>query len=285
MPSFSPNETQCPLLGLLGLSPKSYEEYQRRENSRISNITESWFDETQDEEKDSEDDEASTDGLYSDSIEKSGSESDDSDVEDCIFQFEEQSKKKPQRKKKTRNVKPPFWYESEDPEHLRKIVEEYSQEINATDDIDKLRTSGLIDRRRLPTFIGRIRRTPVFDRDSIDDFTTLDKVDIFRRDIRPCGSCTTLMTVHYIVTSWDDDGMPDNFVVLNKKQVKEWKNKAIEKYPVSYIYCLPVWQSQTAFQYSVEKEKHDVGYANQPFNYTQYLPKNLLEQSDEFEEG
>jgi len=283
MPTFSPDETTCPLLGQLGLSPKSYEEFQKRENSRISNITESWFDQNdQDEEKDSDDDETSTDGLYSDSIEKSGSDSDDDSDVDCIFQFDEQSKP---HKKKSRYVKLPFWYESEDTEHLRKIVDEYSREINATDEIDKMRISGLIDRRRLPTFIGRIRRTPVFDRDSIDDFTTLDKVDIFRRDIRPCGSCTTLMTVHYFVTSWDEDGMPDNFVVLNKNQVNEWKNKTIEKYPVSYIYCLPVWQSQTAFEYSVEKEKHDVGYAGQPFNYTQFLPKNLFVQPEEFEEG
>jgi len=285
MPTFSPDETQCPLLGQLGLSPKSYEEFRKRENSRISNITESWFDQNdQDEEKDSDDDETSTDGLYSDSIEKSGSDNDnDSDVDDCIFQFDEQSKP---HKKKSRNVKPPFWYESEDAEHLRKIIDEYSREVNATDEIDKMRTSGLIDRRRLPTFVGRIRRTPVLDRDSIDDFTTLDKVDIFRRDIRPCGSCTTLMTVHYYVTSWDEDGMPDNFVILNKKQFKEWKNKkTIEKYPISYIYCLPVWQSQTAFEYSVEKEKHDVGYAGQPFNYTQFLPKNLFVQPEEFEEG
>jgi len=285
MPTFSPDETKCPLLGQLGLSPKSYEEFQKRENSRISNITESWFDQNdQDEEKDSDDDETSTDGLYSDSIEKSGSDNDnDSDVDDCIFQFDEQSKP---HKKKSRNTKPPFWYESEDAEHLRKIVDEYSREINATDEIDKMRISGLIDRRRLPTFVGRIRRTPVIDRDSIDDFTTLDKVDIFRRDIRPCGSCTTLMTVHYYVTSWDEDGMPDNFVILNKKQFKEWKNKkTIEKYPISYIYCLPVWQSQTAFEYSVEKEKHDVGYAGQPFNYTQFLPKNLFVQPEEFEEG
>jgi len=44
-----------------------------------------------------------------------------------------------------------------------------------------------------------------------------------------------------------------------------------------------VFQSKTAFQYSVEKEKHEVGYANQPFNYAQYLPKDLLAQSEECE--
>jgi len=225
-----------------------------------------------------------TEGSYSDSIEKSDSD-DDSD-EECIFQFDKQSVI-PQTKKKSREAKLPFWYEAEDEEHLQKIVEEYKREIKATEETDQLRLSGLVDRRRLPTFIGRIRRVPVFDRDSsFDDFTTLDKIDIFRRDIRPCGSITTRILTRYVVTSWDDDGMPENFVILSdKKQAKEWRTKTIEKYPVSYIYCLPVWQSQTAFQYSVEKEKHDVGYANQPFNYTPYLPKDLFEQPYECEEG
>jgi len=234
---------------------------------------------TQDDENDT-DEEAFADCLYSDSVEKSDTESED---EECIFQFDEQ--KIPQTKKKSRNARLPFWYEAEDSEHLRKIVEEYKREIHFDEEIDQMRSSGLVDRRRLPTFVGRIRRIPVLDRDSFDDFTTLDKVEIFRRDIRPCGSCTTWLTSHYMVTSWDEDGMPDNFVVLSdKKQVKEWRTKTIQKYPVSYIYCLPVWQSQTAFEYSVEKEKHDVGYANQPFNYSQYLPKDLFEQSDEFED-
>jgi len=279
MPS-SPNETQCPLLGQFGVSPKSYEEYQEREKERITNINTSWFDQMQDEQeiRSDEDDDIDVEGLYSDSKEEDDSE------DEFIFQFDKNSKTS-QQKKKSRNAKCvqlPFWYESEDSEHLHKIVEEYEREIRATEG-DQLR-SDLTDRRRLPTFVGRIKRIPVFDNDSFDDFTTLDKVEIYRRDIRPCGSSTTRMMSRYMVTSWDDDGMPENFVLLSgKKLVKEWKNKRIKKFSVSYIYCLPVWESRTAFSYSVEKDKHDVGYASQPFNYTPYLPKEFLGPLDECE--
>jgi len=274
MPSYSPNETQCPLLG--HLSPKSYEEYQSRESCRLTNIN--WLDQTQDEESDNE---PSTEGLDNGSEENSYYSDTDSDT-DCIFQFEKQYKETCVIKKtRSKYNELPFWYAAEDSEHIAKIVKEYSREIKVDEDD---RTSCMRDCRRLPTFIGRVRRIPVFDKNSLDDFTTLDKIEVFRRDIRPCGSYTTWMTSRHVVTSWDNDGMPDNFIILsNKNQIKEWRSKIIKKYPISFIYCLPVFQSKTAFQYSVEKEKHEVGYANQPFNYAQYLPKDLLAQSEECE--
>jgi len=279
MPSYSPNETQCPLLG--HLSPKSYEEFQSRERCRLTNINTSWFDQFQDE---SSDNEPSTEVLDNGSEENSYYSDTESDTE-CIFQFDKQdTDEATSAKKKTRSKynKLPFWYAAEDSEHIAKIVKEYSREITEKDADD--RTSCIRDCRRLPTFIGRVQRIPVFDKNSLDDFTTLDKIEIFRRDIRPCGSYTTWIMSRHVVTSWDNDGMPDNFIILsNKKQIKEWRSKIISKYPISFIYCLPVFQSKTAFQYSVEKEKHEVGYANQPFNYAPYLPKDLFAQSEDCE--
>jgi len=257
------------------LSPKSYEEFQSREQTRLSNINTSWLDQIQDDESiDSDDEPSAIDESYSDT---------DSDT-DCIFQFDKQYKdthgKKKTRKSKLSKV--PFWYAAEDAGHIAKIVEEYCRELKESDP----NRTAMTDCRRLPTFIGRVRRIPVFDNNSLDDdaFTTLDKIEFFRRDIRPCGLYTTFMESRHVVTSWNDDGMPDNIIILkNKNQVQEWRLKSITQFPISFIYCLPVWESKTAFQYSVEKEKHEVGYANQPFTYTQYIPKNLFAQSEEFE--
>jgi len=38
------------------------------------------------------------------------------------------------------------------------------------------------------------------------------------------------------------------------------------------------------FQYSVESEEHEVGYACQPWNYTAYLPTEFLKKNLDSEE-
>jgi len=285
MPSYSPTESQqCPILGAaqLGLSQKSFEEFQARENTRLTNINENWdlSDPSQEEDEDEllllNDDDEFIEHLYSDDEE--------SEEEDCFFHFNTQDNTFQSIKKtrKDKNKPPPFWYSYEDPHHLSKILAEYTRELNPPS--TQYPSPSLKDKRRLSTFIGRISRCPVLYKDSFDEFTTLDKVDIFRRDKRMCGSSMTCLEDKWVVTSWDEDGMPENFIVLTEEaEVKKWRSRVIRNHPVSIIYCLPVWQSESAFKYSVEKEKHDVGYANQPFNYTQYLPKHLLSFPDELE--
>jgi hypothetical protein len=171
---------------------------------------------------------------------------------------------------------PPFWYENESSDHVSKIVQFYTNEILHDDDnlCPKLR-----DCRRLPKFIGRIQRTPIKGGTKClrnQSFVTLDKIDIFQRDIRQCGSYTTKLNTVYTISTWDNDGMPHILEKLENENVCRWRRKAIKGFPISYIYCLPVWQSRTEFIYSVEPEEHEVGYANQPWNYTSYLPKELL---------
>jgi hypothetical protein len=139
----------------------------------------------------------------------------------------------------------------------------------------------LRDCRRLPKFIGRIQRTPILlcQAKSEDVFTTLDKIDVFQRDIRQVGSNTTKLNTVYVISTWDNDGMPNLLQTLenDNHNIISWKRKAIKGFPVSYIYCLPVWQSRTDFIYSVESEEHEVGYALQPWNYAAYLPKGIFD--------
>lgn len=170
---------------------------------------------------------------------------------------------------------PPFWYENESPEHASKIIQYYTKEILHEDNIcPKLR-----DCRRLPKFIGRIQRIPIKGGTKClknQSFVTFDKIDVFQRDIRQCGSYNTKLNTFYTISTWDNDGMPQILEKLESEDVCRWRRKAIKGFPISYIYSLPVWQSRTEFIYSVESEEHEVGYANQPWNYTSYLPKELL---------
>jgi len=170
---------------------------------------------------------------------------------------------------------PPFWYENESSEHASKIVQFYTNEILHEDSLcPKLR-----DCRRLAKFIGRIQRTPItggIECLKNQSFVTLDRIDVFQRDIRQCGSYNTKLNTVYTISSWDNDGMPQILEKLDNGNVCRWRSKKIKGFSISYIYCLPVWQSRTEFIYSVESEEHEVGYANQPWNYASYLPKELL---------
>jgi len=257
MPSYSPDESTCPHLGL----STSY--LQESEKSRIGNNWECTLD------RDFDSDAELSEGYCSGPEDESD---EDCLIDGCMFHFESP------KPKKVRTTKTPIWYDNEEPYHLTKIVNEYNRELKTFVEDNNI-CSRLKDCRRLPNFIGRIKRIPVESDQPLDEFTTLDKIDIFRRDVRPCGSTTTWIKSTFVLTSWDKDGMPDNFVTLSD-EISDWKQRAIESIPITFIYCLPVWQSKIEFQYTVEKEKHDVGYANQPFNYGPFLPKHFLFNDD-----
>jgi len=160
----------------------------------------------------------------------------------------------------------PWWYLNEEPVHLTKIFGFYTRHLQ----IDEERF--LKDARHLSNFIGRIERIPVYD----NGFTTLDKVDVFRRDIRPLGSTVSHMEEKYVLTKWDyENGLPLKMTTLQDDQREKWQGLAVKDYPVSYLYCQPVWQSKTKFEFSVKPEKHDIGYANEPFHYEPYIPRYL----------
>jgi hypothetical protein len=160
----------------------------------------------------------------------------------------------------------PFWYLSESPDHLAVIVQNYNHKILKDNSIR-------CDCRRLPQFIGRIHRSPVKEasKNGKPSFQTFDKIDVYQRDIRPCGSLLTKLSTAYVLSSWDSDGIPYNIEVLANEQISSWRRKIIKKSD-SFIYCLPVWESRTEFKFCVESEEHEVGYAYQPWNYTAYLP-------------
>jgi len=170
----------------------------------------------------------------------------------------------------------PFWYRNESADHLAVIVQQYNKKLLKDEYISPCKH----DPRRLPHFIGRIQRTPIKIGLCQSQFHTLDKIDIYQRDIRQCGSNTTKLSTSYVISNWNDDGIPTILEVIETDQLCTWRRKIIKRFPVSFIYCLPVFQSKTEFIYSVENEEHEVGYACQPWNYTAYLPPDLVKNPD-----
>jgi len=162
----------------------------------------------------------------------------------------------------------PFWYFNETDDHLALIVVQYSRQV-----LEKPKY--ICDARRLPEFIGCIKRTPVQSPYHQSLFYTLDKIDVYQRDLRPCGSYATKLNSTFVISSWDGDGIPRVIEKLKPDKLCCWRAKIITDYPVSFIYSLPVFGSMTEFKYFLEDEDHEVGYACQPWNYTAYLPYHL----------
>jgi len=166
----------------------------------------------------------------------------------------------------------PWWYGNEDEPQLARIFQYYERQLKLLHCCYHHQLSELKDARRLAHFVGRIERRSV----RASTFTTLDKIEIFRRDIRPIGSTVSLMEELHVLTVWDEEcGLPAKCTLLTTQEKQYWQSQCI-KHPISYLYCLPVWESKTGFKFSVACEKHSVGYADQPFHYTPYIPRHLL---------
>lgn len=201
----------------------------------------------------------SIDGLYS-------SSDDDEDFDDTLENKDNESEHLP------------FWYSNEEPSHIARIIKSYARllDVNAP-------SSPVHDFRRLPSFVGRIERQPVMgavhceeEEEEQDEFTTLDVVQIYRRDIRQVGSTVSLLEEKTLLTSWDEDGVPVRFHLLkDPEEIEYWTKRSLVE-QASFVYCEPVWRSNVEFFYEVSPERKLVGYAKEPFNFTKYIPQHYL---------
>eukprot|EP01124_Arcella_intermedia_P023166 TRINITY_DN3619_c0_g1_i3.p1 TRINITY_DN3619_c0_g1~~TRINITY_DN3619_c0_g1_i3.p1 ORF type:complete len:351 (-),score=34.85 TRINITY_DN3619_c0_g1_i3:142-1194(-) len=165
-----------------------------------------------------------------------------------------------------------FWFNHECKSHLKLIFEDYEKAMQLKQENHKT------DARRLPTFIGRVKRSPVNDPKNTAQLVTYDEVEVYRRDIRPAGSAITQLDTAYFLTNWSRDGLQEAKVLLSKERdIHKWRARLSDQMPPSFIYCLPVWESRTDFEYEVGSVKKELSYAHQPFNYTAYLPKDLFD--------
>jgi len=291
MPSYTPSESPPDLL--LGLSPNSTKAFQQREENRFNCFNEQLPDdeiEDENEKSENEGDPWQNSDEDIDLEEWCANNFNAEEIPTCcleeelIFSFDplhssSSSIRRSQRERSLRASKRklarlPFWYLSETPDHAAIIMQHYNHKILKEDSCPFQR-----DCRRLPHFIGRIQRSPVKASKPEIPFQTLDKIEVYQRDIRQCGSPLTKLSTTYALSTWNTDGIPDIIEVLDNEQISPWRRKIDRGYPISFIYGLPVWESKKEFKYAVESEEHDVGYACQPWNYTSYLPAEFLKKN------
>jgi len=156
----------------------------------------------------------------------------------------------------------PFWFSFEESGHAKRIVKAYSRYLRIGETAFCSRLA--------PSFVGRIERQPVEDE---NNFTTLDVVKVYRRDLRQVGSPVSELTEQetILLTRWDDDGVPTAFSPRTHRDLLDWQRYRKFSKP-SFVYCLPDWHSDVEFVYLVDVERKLVGYAKEPFNFTKYIP-------------
>eukprot|EP01126_Amoeba_proteus_P065169 TRINITY_DN9223_c0_g1_i4.p1 TRINITY_DN9223_c0_g1~~TRINITY_DN9223_c0_g1_i4.p1 ORF type:complete len:237 (-),score=38.14 TRINITY_DN9223_c0_g1_i4:222-932(-) len=189
---------------------------------------------------------------------------------------------------------PPFWYSNEERDQLVEIWQKYSCFLSCPYRKTKSR--------RLPEFVGKITRVQLhpdseylhdLDGDSYecaddsyqseedwfecdDIFCTLDKVEIYRWDLRLLGSTLTMVAFKELITYWDvEQGLPRKFIDITDCPPPSYTLDVIME-TRSFIHCLPVWSSHFEYEVVRSNEDRSVGYAHEPFNFTKYLPRECL---------
>jgi len=296
MPSYNPCESPPDLL--LGLSPNSTKAFNQRDENRFNSFNRQLGDEIDEDNENSDNEEGDPWQCSDEEIDWCINSFNAEEIplcteDDLIFSFDPLSssssgikrssnnktlKNRSQRSSKT-TAGLPFWYLSETPDHAAEIIQQYNHKILKEDSCPFQR-----DCRRLPHFIGRIQRSPVKTDKTGSPFRTLDKIDVYQRDIRQCGSPLTKLSTTYALSTWNKDGIPFIIEVLDSEQISPWRRMIDRRYPISFIYGLPVWESKIEFKFSVESEEHEVGYACQPWNYTAYIPTEFLKKNLDCEE-
>eukprot|EP01130_Rhizamoeba_saxonica_P007138 TRINITY_DN2871_c0_g1_i2.p1 TRINITY_DN2871_c0_g1~~TRINITY_DN2871_c0_g1_i2.p1 ORF type:complete len:247 (-),score=43.77 TRINITY_DN2871_c0_g1_i2:91-801(-) len=123
----------------------------------------------------------------------------------------------------------PFWFGCEDDDQLKVIANEYKGFLGV----------GGLGRGVFEVFVGRIIRYAVGSESDL--FTSLDTVDVYRYDAGcPLGGSMTLVSSHYLVTTWEE-GIPIRyFDVTEKEDMREFWYARIIPNSVSYIHILPI---------------------------------------------
>jgi hypothetical protein len=151
----------------------------------------------------------------------------------------------------------PFWFTHEEPEQIRMIFESYG----VTLDIEEQRKACV----RAPApFIGSITRTPIKPATSDTDgaFKTLDKVDIYLREMYPLGTMLPVSRVAWVCTTWDaNEGVPTHSFELQKSTKKSMLKRA-QGAQSSTLYCTPIFRTKEEYQYSVSPQEHSLMYAS-----------------------
>lgn len=186
---------------------------------------------------------------------------------EIIFEDSEEEKKN----EKTIKLLP-FWFGNEDKDQIKYIADCYYRKLNLIE--EKKRCI-----RQPEPFVGRITRNKVENQES---FTTLDKVEIYRRSLVSPGSKMPFVRTENMLTIWSfDEGFPLQISRLDNKELRAWRAQLSEDAKPSYLLCLPECGS-TGYSYSVTEQCTEVTYSPDTlFNveksnwYEEYIPPEL----------
>eukprot|EP00026_Physarum_polycephalum_P006269 Phypoly_transcript_06311.p1 GENE.Phypoly_transcript_06311~~Phypoly_transcript_06311.p1 ORF type:complete len:394 (+),score=78.34 Phypoly_transcript_06311:130-1311(+) len=246
-------------------------------------------DEEEDDDEEEDEDEEDEDGAESDEDQEDDGDLDDEDFgndfdkdliidfgteenedDQLVIEFEDAAitsppHSPPKASPEQSANKVPFWFTHEEPDQIRMIFESYAVTLN----LEEQRKACV----RAPApFIGRIRRTPVKPLESETEtcFKTLDKVEIFLRELYPLGTMLPLSRVTWVLTTWDlNDGVPIQSQELQKSsKIVSPLTFTIESIQrrthgqSSTLYCAPIERTKEEYQYSVSPQDHNLMYAS-----------------------
>eukprot|EP01119_Soliformovum_irregulare_P022185 TRINITY_DN753_c0_g1_i1.p1 TRINITY_DN753_c0_g1~~TRINITY_DN753_c0_g1_i1.p1 ORF type:complete len:366 (-),score=111.10 TRINITY_DN753_c0_g1_i1:63-1160(-) len=248
--------------------------------------------------EDDEDDEADlyvprTKWNYDDDIEFTKDSDDDiqftSDVEvtdDDEIVIEEPEEEEPHF------VEVPFWFGSEDPDQIQCILAKYTTALQLDEEIKRCI-------RMPPPFIGRVKRSVVH---AVDNFMTLDEVEIFRRSMLPPFSQLPFVKKRCLLSTWNiEDGIQTHCRQVSKADIREMENSRDFKIvkeskedgkstsdddeasgkprEISYLMAYPNY-AQCGFQYEESRASREVTSPKTNGNnsnfYGKFIPPELL---------
>lgn len=136
-------------------------------------------------------------------------------------------------------------------EHVEVIIKCYSKFLN----LEKLNNGSI---RRPPHFVGRILRNHVIA-DNL--FTTLDEVLIYLNDNVPFGSPFPFVDKKFILTTWDDDGIPLAQKNIQDEKILNFWNQKKSNY-FSYVYSIPTIRDNNTYFYFADKSEFKIVNVN-----------------------
>jgi len=143
-----------------------------------------------------------------------------------------------------------FWFGAEDPIHVKQIMGHYSKRVIP----ERPQNS------RAPLeFVGCVKRQRICTDSGLQ---TLDEVEVFERKMVPMGVTQRLTRTLVFCTLWDvEDGFPVELREVSSSEADSMR-KSLSSAPPSYLYALPVYDTDSEFEYCCRSESREVSCAS-----------------------
>jgi len=172
----------------------------------------------------------------------------------------------------------PWWFTHEDKDQIKCILEYYNQYLC----LEQKCKSRI---REPKLFVGRVKRIPVEG----GIFTTLDRVDIFRKALVGPGIPLPIDSSVYLLTCWStEEGIPTSCYQVENKSKFRASCENLPQDP-SYLFALPKMQCSNDFEFCSSLQDREITYwvsalgSLQRYWYGEYMSAFLVENPNEDE--